>query len=681
MKTPITESQTNIGINSRIITEKSPSHTNIATPLPFITPYFTIPDTPSSDDLTVSPALSSLSCMIENLDEEETNTHQSKPIEESNALHFGAWPTIDPVAHANKVAAIRKIFGSSIHEKSSLVKRHLEEEGREKLEDPTSSWRSDCADRPTNPPNQAPKNKAALKQVIFPDSSAPRNQKTKRPKPVYTAEELKKRQEQAAYARTAKKLKRQKLAQTPISPTIRIEKLSKNAAREKTKTADASTSTRIDQEVQTKIEDVGDDQEIIEISDDDGESDVKIENEDVGDDHRDGEEERTPTAQRHVIQDFPNIPSCACEINVQTEQPTNDPPQISDSNENQAAQSGSCSNPTVAEHQQHQQYILSGEVAALLLQQQQPSISSSQEAGPADQQQIVTTVVENIQWADNLSFAMDPSQVPATPLRQGTSSMNNGSIVQQAAAASNIPTGNTPETIFTPAMQTTTNIPNQSITPATQTTNIPSQNINIQQQQNVTSVSIGQQNQHPAGQNQQQQLPAIANQNNHAFGMPILPTHHAFPFMTAAIQNNNPNRPTFAIQGSHQQQISDQPENYATSKYPPPGNTIARSPPPAHRHSKQSEIPGRMSGPLPRTPTPSIAIPPNSNHGGIIRAPTVPMRPHCPWCQQVAQWEHHARMTAHQAKEMTDISKSAKYHAEKLRDHGCPPPPPPLPPQ
>ena len=123
----------------------------------------------------------------------ETTSHQSKPIEESNALQFSAWPTIDPVAHANKVAAIRKIFGSSIHEKSSLVRRHLEEEGREKLEDPTSSWRLDCADRPTDPPNQAPKNKAALKQVIFPDSSAPRSQKTKRPKPVHTAEELKKR--------------------------------------------------------------------------------------------------------------------------------------------------------------------------------------------------------------------------------------------------------------------------------------------------------------------------------------------------------------------------------------------------------------------------------------------------------------------------------------------------------
>ena len=169
----------------------------------------------------------------------------------------------------------------------------------------------------------------------------------------------------------------------------------------------------------------------------------------------------------------------------------------------------------------------------------------------------------------------------------------------------------------------------------------------------------------------------VQQQQSYAFSLPNLQTQSStFPFLASAHQVFTQEKS--ANPSLLQQKVSSQAENYSLERNQQNQFTrpTERTPPPAHRHAKSTDLPERMPEPGPRVPNPSNSFPPPSNHGGPIRAPTIPVRPHCPWCQQVAQWEHHARMAATQAKEMSDISKMAKYHAEKLRDHGCPPPPP-----
>ena len=102
-----------------------------------------------------------------------------------------------------------------------------------------------------------------------------------------------------------------------------------------------------------------------------------------------------------------------------------------------------------------------------------------------------------------------------------------------------------------------------------------------------------------------------------------------------------------------------------------------KTPPPAHFQPRPPEMPDRVRIPSSQIPTPTNgALPPPSNHGGIIRAPTVAVRPHCPWCQQVANWEQTARALSEEWKKIKGMMENAKFNADKLRDHGCPPPPP-----
>ena len=683
MKTPIAETQYNIGINSRLNNQQ-----------PFISPLF--PPTESSNDGRTaeqpSESLSSLTSMVKDINAKtKTKTKaKTKPIEETKILHLGAWPDKQSAASA-KQADIQRIFGNHLNEKT-IYECHLEDDQnyRQHLEDPTTTWRIGDANEAAPPP----RNKAAFKQVAIPEPVAkPARQRgsQKKPRITFSPKKLQEIQAKAAaQARSAKKLKRQKQAKTPISPTIVLERVSANTPGEEikqTKTVDAATSTTIDREEETKREDTNDDQEIVVISDDDGATTVKIENDDVAEDHHNDDQERTQKHQRRVTNQIANTPPCVGEVSIQTDEPAADPIPFGVSVENQEsgpAQSSSCCVPTIAEPQQHQQYILSSEVAALIFQQHQPAQQITTAAAATEPQQFFTTVVENIDW-NNLTLAMDPSQVPA--VQRQNKAGEESSIVQQAATASNVPTA-APETIFTPVG-------------AVANANIQGQNINIQQQQNVTSVSLGQTNQQPGSQNQHQlpAYPGYQQQLHYAFNMPYVTTHqhpgqNAIPDIATAFQNNgfqlsqnkvaNP-----AIANYHHQQHSDlskQIQN-AESHYTEVRDMaikdaiFGRQPPPAHHHQKPTEKPARLGGPTPRAPTPAKNHPPPSNHGGIIRGPTIPVRPHCPWCQQVAHWEHIARMADTQAKEIKNISASARYHAEKLREHGCPPPPPPPPPQ
>ena len=651
MKTPIPETQASLGIN-----------TLINTPQPFITPYYTITSTILNDaqeTASFGSSLSSLTSLVNDIggEDESEKTKKTSEQQKRSDEDFGASSDRQQglqddnedigakntdqgrrginedlrddrqTITATKQQAINKVFRKTLAAGHKIIECHINHQ-EPFTEDPAQTL---FIDQLPSFSQAKPRNKAALKQIVTTKATS----------------KLKQKKKEAIEETTNKKIKKQKAARPTKEASVVLERLPVNTpkSRKKPTSADAATSTRGDFILPKR--EPGDDV-VITISDDD---DIKTEPADDDHEENDGDDETRPSPSTHRHQHTTTYTTfVVANQGEQTDQPAAESAQFGGHIEIQAAQSSSCSAPIDIGAQQQQQYIISSGAAAQILQLQQQPHTISNDAGTAvEQQQYAIPVTETILW-QQLHHPMDPSQVPAIPQKQTAGS--DASLIQQAAAASKI-TSLAPEAIFQPVA-----IP-------------PGPNINIQQQQNVTSVSIEQAG-HPPNNTNTNQHPPLQQQQY--YGLPIISSH----------QNTSmqPPRATGSYQGQYdtlplthniQQQRAAQHSilNFSTNQHHLT-NAQMKTPPPAHIQQRPETYNHQL-----RTPTPTSGVPPPpSNHGGVIRSPTVAARPHCPWCQQVANWEQIAKALGEEWKKIKGLMDNAKYNAEKLREHGCPPPPP-----